>query len=95
MVPDMNEKTPMVATSQPPQRSIPARSRSVRGRRPAMTSPTTSATSAAGMNQEIWVPNADSNIRSRPADPPKLVLPPPPNPPPPLPDPPSSRLSPL
>src|SRR5512140_3158659 len=101
----MNEKTRPVTISDPPHRIRAARILAVLGSRRVNHKPATSPISAAGINQEISVPNDAPNIRPIPVDPPKPPPPiPPPGPPappgmappaPPLPDPPKIRLRPL
>ena len=87
----MNEKTSAVTISDPPQSSSAARILSVRASLRVNQSPATSPISAAGISQEISVPNEEPNIRSRcPAVPPKPP-PPPPIPPPPAAPPPPHR----
>jgi hypothetical protein len=83
----------MVTISQPPHKISPARSVSVRGARRVINSPASSASRAAGMNQETCEPKAVPNILVIPVAPPKPVFPPPV--PPPFPAPPKIRLRPL
>src|SRR6478736_2073846 len=98
MVPSMNEKTRPVTIIDPPHRIRAARILSVRGSLRVNHNPATRPISAAGINQEISVPNEDPNIRPSPVDPPKPPPPPmPPGapPPPPFPERPKIRLNPL
>src|SRR5664279_3892204 len=73
----MNEKTRPVTISDPPHNNRAARILSVLGSLRVNHSPATNPISAAGINQEISVPNEVPNIRPIPAAPPK----PPPGPP--------------
>src|SRR3954453_18364041 len=70
-----------VTSSQPPQTTSPARSRSVRGARRVNHSPATSSTSAAGSNHATWPPTSELNIPVRPVAPQPPPCPPGPPPP--------------
>src|SRR5664279_4673444 len=75
----MNEKTRPVTIIDPPHNNRASRILSVLGSLRVNHRPATNPISAAGINQEISVPNEVPNIRPIPAAPPK---PPPPIPPP-------------
>ena len=66
MMPLAKLNTTAVTMSQPPHISTLARNRSVRGAARVTHSPPTSATSAAGSNQLIWLPISLPNSRPRP-----------------------------
>ena len=65
----MNEKTSAVTTSQPPQRTSEARTRSVRASLRVNQAPATSPMSAAGSSQETSDPKDTPNIRVMPVAP--------------------------
>ena len=62
-MPAMKLNVSAVTTSQAPQSTSPARTRSVRACRRVNHSPATSSTSAAGSSQAIWPPISASNSR--------------------------------
>ena len=89
-MPAMKLKVSAVTTSQAPQTTSPARTRSVRACRRVNQSPATSSTSEAGSSHATWPPISESNSRRMPVAP---QPPPPPGPPPPPTEPVSSPVS--
>ena len=69
MIPEARLNTSPVSNSQPPKSRTMARMRSVRRVRRPIHSTATASSSAAGISQEIWLPNSLLNMRSSPVGP--------------------------
>ena len=74
-MPFMKLNVAAVTSSQPPHSSSAARSRSVRGARPATHRPAISSTRAAGSSQATWPPISAPNNRVRPVAPQPFIPP--------------------